>query len=144
MDIDTSGWTAEGTFTATVIEALKAIEAIARVSVEDAPSSRAEAGYAFVSNEVFVGFRTQTSQETVRRFGIRWRRTVQSDRMTLEELGRALGAVESVGQPDYVDAGMLQYLRTERIVPPFQTKGVKIVEMVRIYLIRSRERRIGV
>jgi hypothetical protein len=139
MDIDTSGWTSEGTFTATLIEALKVMEAIACVRVEDAPSSRAEAGYAFISNEVFVGFQTQTRQVAVRRFGIRWRRTVQSDPMTLEELGMALGAVESVGQPDYADAGMLQYLRTERIVPPFQTRGVKIVEMVRIYLLRSPE-----
>jgi hypothetical protein len=28
---------------------------------------------------------------------------------------------------------MLQYLRTERIVPPYQTRGYKLVEMVRIY-----------
>jgi hypothetical protein len=28
---------------------------------------------------------------------------------------------------------MLQYLRTERIVPPYQTKGYKLVELVRIY-----------
>ena len=28
---------------------------------------------------------------------------------------------------------MLQYLRTERIVPPYQTRGYKLVELVRIY-----------
>ena len=144
MEIDTSGWAEEGTFTATLIEALKAIDEIACVRVEDAPASRAEAGYAFVSNEVFVTFRTQDRRETVRRFGIRWPRTVRADQMTLEELGRALGAIANVGQPDYADAGMLQYLRTERIVPPYQTKGVKVVEMVRIYLAGSKIVQIGV
>jgi hypothetical protein len=28
---------------------------------------------------------------------------------------------------------MLQYLRTERVVPPYQTRGYKLVELVRIY-----------
>jgi hypothetical protein len=28
---------------------------------------------------------------------------------------------------------MLQYLRTERVVPPYQTRGYKIVELVRVY-----------
>ena len=28
---------------------------------------------------------------------------------------------------------MLQYLRAERIVPPYQTRGYKLVELVRIY-----------
>jgi hypothetical protein len=27
----------------------------------------------------------------------------------------------------------MQYLRTERIVPPYQTRGYKLVELVRIY-----------
>ncbi len=34
---------------------------------------------------------------------------------------------------------MIQYLRTERIVPPYQTKGYKLVELVRIYEVRLRE-----
>jgi hypothetical protein len=144
MAIDTSGWTGEGAFTAALIEALKAIDAIASVGVEDAPSSRADAGYAFISNEVFVRFQTQDRRVTVRRFGIPWRRIVPSDRMTLEELGTALGAVGNIGQPDYSDAGMLQYLRTERIVPPYQTRGIKVVELVRIYLAGSQNPQNGV
>jgi hypothetical protein len=28
---------------------------------------------------------------------------------------------------------MLQYLRTERVIPPYQTRGIKLVELVRIY-----------
>jgi hypothetical protein len=35
---------------------------------------------------------------------------------------------------------MLQYLRTERIVAPYQTKGYKIVEMVRIYEVGTPRR----
>ena len=31
------------------------------------------------------------------------------------------------------DDGMLQYLRAERIMPPYQTRGYKLVELVRIY-----------
>ena len=31
------------------------------------------------------------------------------------------------------DEGMLQYLRTERIIPPYQTRGYMLVELVRIY-----------
>jgi hypothetical protein len=33
---------------------------------------------------------------------------------------------------------MLQYLRTERIVPPYQTRGYKLVELVRIYDLGGR------
>jgi hypothetical protein len=44
-----------------------------------------------------------------------------------------LEASEGIGPPDYADEGMIQYLRTERIIPPYQTKGYKIVELLRIY-----------
>jgi hypothetical protein len=53
--------------------------------------------------------------------------------MTLSGLAARLGLVEGVGEPDYSDEGMLQYLRTERIIAPYQTKGYKVVEMVRVY-----------
>ena len=136
MEIDTAGWSGDGTFTATLLDALKTIDALTYVRVQDAPSSRAEAGYAFISNEVFVRFRTEAHHETVRWLGIPRTHTTQGDAMTLEELGRALGGVAGVGEPDYMDDGMLQYLRTERIVAPYQTKGVKVVEMIRIYRYR--------
>jgi hypothetical protein len=38
-----------------------------------------------------------------------------------------------VGPPDYADEGMLQYLRSQRIIPAYQTRGYKLVELVRIY-----------
>lgn len=138
MEIDTTGWTGEGGFTPVLVKALAAIEAVAYIRVEDAPSSRTGAAYAFISNEIFVRFVTRDRREGARWLGFPVSRTVQVAAMTLEELGRALGAIEGVGDPDYQDAGMLQYLRTERIVPPYQTRGTKVVEMVRIYLAGSQ------
>jgi hypothetical protein len=52
----------------------------------------------------------------------------------------ALGAIDDVGAPDYGDEGMLQYLRAERIIPPYQTRGYKLVEMVRIYEVGTPRR----
>jgi len=141
MEPDISGWTREGTFTPVLIEALRGIDAVAWFKVEDAPASRAEPGYAFISNEVFVRFATEPGIERVKRFGIAWTRTADVSRMTLEQLGQALGAVEGVGEPDYTDPGMLQYLRAERIIPPYQTTGPKVVEMVRIYVAGTEPRR---
>jgi hypothetical protein len=28
---------------------------------------------------------------------------------------------------------MIQYLRTERVVAPYQTRGIKVIELIRIY-----------
>ena len=134
MEIDLSGWTGDGAFTPVLLEALKGVDAIAALRVEDAPSSRTDAGYALIANEVYVTFRTEIRREPVRRFGILpGTRAVAAKMMTLEALASALGAVDGVGAPDYADDGMLQYLRTERIVPPYQTKGIKVVEMIRVY-----------
>ncbi|MEE2636814.1 MAG: hypothetical protein VYE68_06230, partial [Acidobacteriota bacterium] len=67
-------------------------------------------------------------------------RTVSEPVMTVEDLERALGGMEQVGRPDYADVGMLQYLRTERIVPPYQTRGYKLVELVRVYEVGTTPR----
>ena len=133
MQIEAAGWGGEGTFTAVLLEALKAIEAIELLRVEDAPASRAEPGYAFISNEIYVTFKTDFRTETRRRRGLPWPAKVEAKQMTLGELAARLGPADGVGEPDYSDEGMLQYLRTERIVAPYQTKGYKVVEMVRIY-----------
>jgi hypothetical protein len=53
--------------------------------------------------------------------------------MTLTGLAAVLEGSDGIGPADYGDEGMLQYLRTERIIPPYQTKGYKLVELVRIY-----------
>jgi len=134
MQVDVSGWSGEGEFTQTLVEALKQFEDIHLIRVEDAPASRADAGYAFISNEVYVGFRLRERVERVRRFGfVPGKRRHREQGLTLAGVSTALETVAGVGAPDYVDDGMLQYLRTQRIIPPYQTRGYKVVEMVRVY-----------
>jgi hypothetical protein len=141
MELDTSKWSGEGEFTAVLIERLRGLEAIAFVRVEDAPASRSDADYNFISNELFVGFATTIRRERIRRFGILpGSREVREKDMTVAGLEQALAGLADIGAPDYSDEGMLQYLRTERIVPPYQTRGYKLVELVRIYEVGAERR----
>jgi hypothetical protein len=134
MQTDTSKWSGEGGFTQVLIDHLKTIDQVAFLRVEDAPASRSEADYNFISNEIFVGFATHLREERVKRFGVfSTSRTVEEKGMTLPDLERVLAAIGDVGEPDYSDEKMLQYLRAERIIPPYQTRGYKLVELVRIY-----------
>jgi hypothetical protein len=133
-DVDTTKWSGEGEFTQVVIDRLKALPAVAGIRVEDAASTRSDADYNFISNELFIVFATRDRAEPVKRFGvIPGSRIVTVKAMTLSDLEAALAAMADIGAPDYADEGMLQYLRTERIIPPYQTRGYKIVELVRIY-----------
>jgi len=133
-EVDTSKWSGEGAFTQTLIDELRGFETIRRVRVEDAPATRSEADYNFISNEVFIEFGTVSREEPIKRLGfLPGTRTVTAKAMTISALEQALGALAGIGPPDYSDEGMLQYLRTERIVPPYQTRGYKLVELVRIY-----------
>ena len=52
-----------------LLAALEQIGAIVGLRVEDAPASRADAGYAFIANEIFVRFRLETRDANVTRFG---------------------------------------------------------------------------
>jgi hypothetical protein len=91
-----------------------------------------------MSNEIFVVFDTGTRAEPTRRFGLfPSTRAVPYKKMTIADLEARLAAMPDIGSPDYSDDEMLQYLRTERIIPPYQTKGYKLVELVRIYEVRS-------
>jgi len=138
MQVDTAKWSGEGAFTQTLLDRLQQLDSIAVVRVEDAPASRSEADYNFVSNEIFVSFASVERKEPVRRLGfIPGLRRVTEKAMTMPALGAALTAISDVGAPDYSDDGMLQYLRTERIVPPYQTRGYKLVELVRVYEVRT-------
>jgi len=140
-ELDTSAWTGEGSFTQLVIDRLRELDGVRLVRVENAPSTRSDADYNFISNEVYVGFATVDRQERVKRFGVLpGSRTVTEKVMTLGGLEAALAAIDGVGAPDYGDEGMLQYLRAERIIPPYQTKGYKLVEMVRIYEVGTPRR----
>jgi len=134
MEIDISRWSGEGAFTHTLVELLKTLDGISFVRVEDAPATRSEADYNFISNELYVAFATRTRRERVTRFGfLPGSREVSEKTMTLQGLERALEAAPGVGAPDFADEGMIQYLRSERIVPPYQTRGYKLVELVRVY-----------
>ena len=133
-NIETSEWSGEGTFTQTLIDAMTLIDDVGLLRVEDSPSTKVDVGYQFISNEIYVGFCTQLVQTRVRRFGF-LPTTVMVERncISLTDLGRLLSELPSVGEADYIDDGMMQYLHTERIVPPYQTRGCKLVELVRIY-----------
>ena len=133
-ETDTTNWSGEGQFTQLLLDHLRTVEGIRYIRVEDAPATRSEADYHFLSNEVFVDFAVHTRHERVIRFGFIPRTRVVADKaMTMAGLETALSAIPDVGAPDYADNGMLQYLKTERVVPPYQTKGYKLVELVRIY-----------
>ena len=134
MHVDSEGWSGEGAFTQVVVDRLRAIETVAAVKVEDAPATRTEADYNFIANEIFVTFATEERFEPFKVLGVfTRRRRVSSRAMTFDELVKVLEASEEIGAADYADEGMIQYLRTERIIPPYQTRGYKLVELVRIY-----------
>lgn len=134
MQVDTTNWSGEGTFTQVLIDRLREMDRVILVRVEDAPATRSEADYNFISNEIFVRFQMRERREAGRRFGfLPVTRAVAEKTLTLEGLAARLAVEQDVGSPDYVDDGMVQYLRTERIIPPYQTRGYKLVELVRIY-----------
>lgn len=138
MEVDSTRWSGEGTFTATLLDQLRAFTSIDFIRVEDAPAAHAEAHYTFISNELYVRFRTEPAVEGGRWLGfVPVTRRVAKPVMTLQDLEGMLATLEPVGPPDYADDAMLQYLKTERIVPPYQTRGYKVVELVRIYRLTS-------
>ena len=134
MRVDAAAWSGEGTFTQALVQRLRDLEQIATLKIEDARSTRFDVDYNFISNEIYVTFNVRA-----RLAGRRWRRMLPGTRfieeraMTIEGLAGTLAGLEEIGPPDFVDEGMIQYLRTERIIPPYQTGGFKLVEMVRIY-----------
>ena len=141
FELDTSAWSGEGTFTQLVIDRLRDVKGVRFVRVEDASATRSDADYNFISNELFVGFETTERTERTRRFGfLPATRTVAEQSMTIAGLESVLTAIPDIGAPDYADEGMLQYLRAERIVPPYQTRGYKIVELVRLYEVGTPRR----
>ena len=134
MQVDSGGWSGEGAFTQNVLERLRTIEQVAVLKIEDAPSTRSDADYNFVANEIFVTFATIERDEPFKLLGtFTSRRRVSVKAMTFNDLVKLLEASEGIGPADYADEAMIQYLRTERVIPPYQTKGYKLVELLRIY-----------
>lgn len=141
MELDTTNWSGEGTFTQALLDVLGSVTQVSLLRVEDASSSRSDVEYNFISNELFVQFGTRERRVRAKMLGIiPVTRTATEPVMTVTDLERVLCEHDGVGPPDYADAGMLQYLRTERIVPPYQTRGYKLVELVRIYEAGSESR----
>jgi hypothetical protein len=138
MVVDREGWSGDGDFTTRLLDWLERVEEIARLRVEDAPASRSGAGYLLVENEIFVTFATEPRRVQVRWMGILSRtRTIETPRLTLSGLETLLAADDDIGPPDYADEAMIQYMRTERIVAPYQTRGYKLVELVRLYEVKD-------
>ncbi len=138
MLVDSEGWSGEGAFTQTVVEVLRTIEHVAAMKVENAPATRSDADYNLIANEIFITFVTAVRKEPIKRLGIiPGSRSIIEPVMTLDGLEKVLEAADGIGPADYADQGMLQYLRTERVIPPYQTKGYKIVELLRIYESRT-------
>lgn len=133
MEVDTTAWSGEGTFTLALIDRLKTVGELSALKVEDAPTTRSDADYNFISNEIFVTFRTVERSEPGRRFGFLPPKRVAEKALTMERLAKILDESEGIGAADYLDDGMIQYLRAERVIPPYQTRGYKLVELVRIY-----------
>ena len=134
MDIDREQWSGEGDFTEQLLSWLAGRDDIAFLRVEDAVATRAEVDYNFISNEIYVGFRTRDRQERRRLWGVvPVRRTIVEKVTTMEALETALADDPELGAPDYADEGMIQYLYTQRVIPPYQTRGYKLIELVRIY-----------
>ena len=139
VQIDREAWSGDGDFTQLLLEKLASIEQVGFLRVEDAPVGRAGTAFNFICNEIYVAFRIQ------RTIGVRrlFRRVplpaiVLRKSLTLARLRDVLAAA-GIGRPDYADAGMLQYLRSERVAAAYQARGPKLVEMVRIYEVASDE-----
>ncbi len=134
MHVDSGGWSGEGTFTQVLVDRICAIDTVAAVKIEDAPATRSDADYNFIANEIFVTCATRVDRKPMKHFGfLPGTKAITAKAMTFEALVKELEGSDGIGPADYADEGMIQYLRTERIIPPYQTKGYKLVELVRIY-----------
>ncbi|MGE5358602.1 MAG: hypothetical protein ACM3NQ_06245 [Bacteroidales bacterium] len=132
--IDRTDWSGDGDFAVALLECLGRVEEIAVIKIQDAPTSRAEAGFNFIGNDLFVGFRVERRMTVKKLLGVLPVPAVAHVRsLTLEGLATRLEGVEGIGAPGYQDAEMLQYLRAERVAAPYQARGPKIVEVVRVF-----------
>ena len=135
MEIDASRWSGDGDFTRVLLAKLRQQPEISGLRIEDAPASRDDVGYSFISNELFVVANRTEHHDVAFRWGV-WpiRRSTSVLAITLPDIAALLAADPAIGAPDVSDESMLQYLRTQRIVPAYQTRGYKLVELIRIYM----------
>ena len=142
IEIDRDQWSGEGGFTEQLLLWLSEQPAVISLRVEDAPTTRTDVEYNFISNEIYVEFEVREIYQSRRVLGvIPFRQKSLEKTMSLEKLNRVLSDESELGEPDYADEGMIQFLHTERIIPPYQTKGYKLIELVRIYEFNTTSRR---
>ena len=142
IKIDRGRWSGEGDFTEQLLSWLSEQPGVISLRVEDAPSTRTDVEYNFISNEIYVEFKVREFYQSRRLLGvIPFRRKSLEKTMSLEKLNRILSEESELGEPDYADEGMIQFLHTERIIPPYKTKGYKLIELVRIYEFNTTSRR---
>ena len=141
VEVDNEKWSGEGELTQRLIDWFLVQPYILSVRVENAKSGRSDVEYNFISNEIFLRFETEEHFEHgkfLKVFPVR--RLVLEKCTTLKNIQSDLTLVEEIGPPDFGDDGMIQYLHTERIIPPYQTKGYKLIELVRIYEVGTPSR----
>ena len=125
-EIDSSAWSGEGGFTQVLIDCLRELPTVRFLRVEDAPATRSDADYNFISNEIFVGFATVERRERFRRLGVLpASRPVTEPAMTIEAPEAALtfgGRSGRAGLQRRDHAAV--HCDPERIVPPYPRREV--------------------
>ena len=98
MEVDRSGWSGDGDFTARLMEVIGALPSVRMLKVEDAPASRADSGFSFISNELFVVFTSSSRVVRTRKLGlIPSSTTVAEQSMTIAGLGSVLAGTPDIG-----------------------------------------------
>jgi hypothetical protein len=133
VEVDAAGWSGDGALTQAIVACLRSEPRIVGLRVEDAPASREDTAFTFISNEIFIRPAVEWRRASPRGWRL-WRVSRPEPALTLADVEARLSRDPAIAAPDFSDDGMLQYLRAERIVPPFQTRGYKLVELVRIYM----------
>jgi len=138
IEIHREAWSGDGDLTRLLVAKLASIEQVGFLRVEDAPASRAGPAFNFICNEIYVAFRIQRAVGSRRLLRVLpMPALVLRKSLTLSRLQDLLASDEGIGPPDYSDERMLQYLRSERAAAPYQARGPKLVEMVRVYEVRG-------
>ena len=101
MTVDTSKWSGEGDFTQLLLDHLRQVPEVAGVRIEDAPATRSEADYNFISNELFIQFTSEPHEERSRKWGlVPVRHVVEIKTMTIAQLEVVLASDAAIGAPD--------------------------------------------
>ena len=100
--IDRDRWSGEGDFTEQLLSWLSEQSDVISLRVEDAPSTRTDVEYNFISNEIYVEFKVREFYQSRRVLGVipLGRKSLEKT-MSLEKLNRVLSEESELGEPDY-------------------------------------------